>query len=317
MRIFQGENINLLYVEVLNSLLSDGFVITKSSKKIKELYDCVIKIDNPKEGIILVEGRPYNPAFLIAETLWNLTGDTDVWLCNYNKLYKNYFTNNKLEAGYGNRIFNWDKDTNQFELVAKRLIEEPNTQHADIIIFNPSFDLRNPKFVPCITKLKFRIREDKLYMSSFMRAQDMWLGFPYDINLLLTIFQLMSIRIEKPMGELHHYCDVLRLYEANFYQAKKIRISETSTNNFIDLNKQCDFNKLQFYKTIIRELPENTLDIILKEPEYWQNGIKACLAYSLLHKGFKKDVYAIVDSMTNCFKNQFKIWALYYHNFHC
>ncbi|MCC6754327.1 MAG: hypothetical protein IT266_10140 [Saprospiraceae bacterium] len=315
MRVFQGKNTNQLYIEIAHAILNEGEEIVKDGRKIRELFPCVIKIDHPDQGILLVEGRPYNPAFLIAETLWNLTGDTTDWLCNYNKIYHNYFTDNKLEAGYGNRIFNWDKNTNQFELVAKRLIDEPYSQHADITIFNPSFDLKNPKFVPCITKLKFRIRDNQLHMTSFMRAQDIWLGFPYDINLLLTIFQLMAIKVNKQMGDYYHYCDVLRLYEANFDKVQNLKPEYFNCNNHIDLNNRCDFAALRKYRDIIQHLPENSLELMKDEPEYWQNGIKACVAYSLLHKRKFEEAHKVIDSITNCLKVQFEIWAKHYHKF--
>lgn len=313
MVIFESENLNSLYVELVQSLIRDGKEIIKDRKKIKEIYPCMIKIRNPKEGILVVKGRPYSPAFVIAEAIWNLAGDSDDWLCRYNLIYKQYFTSGKLKAGYGNRIFNWDKNTNQFELVVERLTKEPNTLHASITIFNPEYDLKNPKFVPCITRLKFTIRENKLFMTSFMRAQDIWLGFPYDINLLLTIFQLMANRLNIEMGDYYHYCDVLRLYDSDYEQAEKVENSFVDCDNRIELEGKCDFQKFQFYKYILKDLPENSLELISNEPEYWQNGIKCCIAYNHLHRGMFQETQEIIETVSNCFKTQFQIWAEYYH----
>lgn len=315
MFIFESGDLQTLYKELVRSLINNGKEIRKAGKGIKELQPCVINIKNPKEGILVVRGRPYSPAFAVAETVWNLTGDSDSWLCNYNAIYKNYFTNGRLTAGYGNRIFNWDKDTNQFDLVAERLQAEPYTEHASITIFDPTHDLRNPKFVPCITKVKFRIRENRLHMTSFMRAQDIWLGFPYDLNLLLTLFQLMSIRLGIEMGQYYHYCDVLRLYETNYEQAASIGESFPGLNTQIDLEESCDFIKFHFYRSILKEMPDNSLDLIAGEPEYWKNGIKCCIAYNHLHKGNVQKTKQIVNTITNGFRQQFEIWAQHYHNY--
>jgi len=313
MLIFERNNLNSLYIDLVDSLVREGKQIVKEGRKIKELYPCVIKITDPKEGILVVEGRPYSPAFAIAETVWNLAGDSDAWLCKYNPIYEKYFTDGKLKAGYGNRILNWNENINQFELVAQRLENEPQTLHASITIFNPAYDLKNPKFVPCITRLKFTIRENKLFMTSFMRAQDIWLGFPYDINLLLTIFQLMSNRLNIEMGEYYHYCDFLRLYEADYEQASKIEKSYTECDRHIDLEGSCDFQKFHFYKSILKELPSNSLELISKEPEYWKNGIKCCIAYNYLHKGMFRESREIIETVSNCFKPQFESWAEFYH----
>ena len=314
MFIFEGDKLSPLYIELVRSLVKDGKEIEKAGKQIKELYPCVIKLTNPKEGILLVNGRPYSPAFIIAEAIWNLTGDSDNWLCRYNPAYKNYFTDGKLEAGYGNRIFNWDKNTNQFDLVADRLKSEPNTEHASITIFNPTYDLRNPKFVPCITKLKFRIRGNKLHMTSFMRAQDIWLGFPYDINLLLTLFQLMAIRLNIEMGDYYHYCDVLRLYEVNYTHTSQVEYFPINANTQVELEGVDDFQRFHFYRHILINMPNNSLELIDSEPDYWKNGLKCCIAYSHLHAGDMDRTMQIVSSITNGFRQQFQIWAQYYHN---
>ena len=315
MFLFESDKLSSLYVELVHALANKGKEIEKAGKRIKELYPCVIKLTNPREGILVVNGRPYSPAFTIAEAIWNLTGDNDRWLCTYNAIYESYFTDGTLKAGYGNRIFNWDKTTNQFDLVAERLTSEPSTEHASITIFNPTYDLRNPKFVPCITKLKFRIRENKLHMTSFMRAQDIWLGFPYDINLLLTLFQLMANRLHLEMGDYFHYCDVLRLYDANYKEADLIDCSSTELDRRIDLEGECNFEKFQFYRSLLKETPADTVELIESEPEYWKNGIKCCLAYRQLHKGDVPGTKQIVKTITNAFSEQFKIWSGHYHRY--
>lgn len=313
MNVFEDRDLNSLYIKLIHALNESGVEISKEGRKIKELAPCILKITSPKAGILVVEGRPYSPAFVVAETLWNLTGDSTDWLCDYNKVYEKYFTDKQLKAGYGNRIFNWGNDSNQFDLVAQRLEAEPFSEHASITIFNPTYDLKNPVFVPCITKLKFRIRNNKLHMTSFMRAQDIWLGFPYDINLLLTLFQLMSIRLNIEMGEYYHYCDVLRLYEVDYETSQYVRNTVELCDNNIELEGICDFGKFALYRSILKEMPLNSLELIKTEPEYWQNAIKCCIAYNHLHSGDVLKTREIVGSITNCFRQQFKIWAKHYH----
>ena len=349
MEIFESDNLESLYINMIQSLFEKGDEVEKLDKKIKEdggkfikeLYSCVIKIYNPLEGILQINGRPYNPAFAVAETLWNITGDTENWLINYNKLYKYYFEGKaKLRSGYGNRIFHWDSKTDQFELVINRFKEEPTTQHADIIIFDPRYDLSDPHFVPCITKIKFRIRNNKLHMSTFMRAQDVWRGFPYDINLLLTIFQLILNELKKnkeffnlELGSYYHYCDVLRLYKRDYQAANNlIQINnnqhfyfKNSVSKHINLYNECDFEKLNEYKNIIKkistfsslELSENKDEILSKikqYPDYWKDSIRVCLAYCLINKQRLEDATEVVKLITNAYKEQIIEWCKFYKN---
>lgn len=69
MFVFESDNLNSLYIELINSLSQKGKEIVKEGRKIKELYPCVIKITNPREGILVVKGRPYSPAFAIAKAV--------------------------------------------------------------------------------------------------------------------------------------------------------------------------------------------------------------------------------------------------------
>jgi thymidylate synthase len=338
-----GDTLDALYLQMVKSLLANGVEVEKmdntidndEGKYIKELYSCIIEIQDPMRGILNIQERAYNPAFAIAETIWNITGDTDCWLIKYNQLYEYYFDGkNNLNSGYGNRIFKWDSNTNQFENVVNRLKEESTTQHADIIIFNPLHDLKNPRFVPCITKIKFRIRNKELHMSTCMRAQDIWRGFPYDINLLLTLFQLMLNRLKQEtefsdlkMGTYVHYCDVLRLYKRNYDAAQRLikNVSDIHPDGteIINLNGQCDFEALQEYKKIIKKFaltPASDLNIRKKNylaqiknyPEYWQNSIKTCLAYCLAKNSNYDDVRIIVNSITNSYQKRFIEWCKFY-----
>ena len=345
MKIFESEHLDSLYFQMVNALINEGVEIEKKNKifddlggkYIKELYSCVIRISKPQEGILYIKGRAYNPAFAVAETLWNITADTDCWLANYNKLYLYYFDGKRdLNSGYGNRIFNWGAHLNQFELVVNRFKEESTTQHADIIIFDPTFDLCNPLFVPCITKIKFRIRNSKLYMITNMRAQDVWRGFPYDINLLLTIYQLMLNRLKKEIefadleyGTYEHHCDVLRLYRRNYQEAQNlIRLNQgenliKKNSSIIDLNGQCDFESYKQYKDLIKsfsflsidellEKKETVLEMLDNIPQYWKNSISICFAYCLIKQNEYQEAIHVLSLVDNIYKNQFIEWCNYY-----
>lgn len=184
------------------------------------------------------------------------------------------------------------------------------------MIFDPTYDLDFPKFVPCITMIKFRIRKNKLYMTSHMRAQDIWLGFPYDIFLLLFIFQVMGIMLDVELGDYHHECDVLRLYEDNFDESNLIRLKQLDTNQNtmkIDINKNEIFDKLNYFTGLIKIFPENFISLINKETIFWQNTLKVCYAYKLVKENKYKEAKNIIKSITNIHQDQFILWAKKYN----
>ena len=315
-KIFECDNINEIYNYMLEYVNKNGNEIEKYDKtKLKEIYNATIRIKKPQCSILAIKGRGYNPAFMVAETIWNLYGDTEEWLTKYNDKYQKYFFNGKLEAGYGNRLYNYN-GVNQIEKIVKLLKELPDTQQANAVIYNPEYDLCNPKFVPCITMLKFRIRENKLFMTTYMRAQDLWKGLPYDIFLLISIFNLIANLLNVEMGEYIHYCDTLRIYQDNYDEVKGFLTSNCKMN----LEKNINFYKeknivknIKKYRNLIREMPDDIITKIANEPIFWKNAIKTCYIYKLIKNNRYSDALEILNSIDNVFRELILDWAIKYN----
>lgn len=314
MYFFEGDNISKIFIQIIEKLKLEGEEINKDGNKIKELRPGVIRIKDPNRGVLFVRNRSYNPAFQVAETIWNLCGESDYWLTYYNEKYRKYFTNKKLLSAYGYRLLHWKNNTNQIEKIIKLLKENPVSQHANAIIFDPDYDLDNPKFVPCITMLKFRIRNNRLYMSSFLRAQDIWLGYPYDMFFLLTVFKLVAKLLNIEQGDYYHYCDVLRLYEIDYEAANDVQFVETDRdcNISLEFNPGHSFSKIKEYRDLIVNLPDNFLEKINREQEFWKNCLKSCYAYHLIKLERYDFANDVINSITNIYKEQFYQWAAKY-----
>ncbi len=314
--VFSGADLDTLYIQAVETVRESGTEIIKNGKRIKEIFPAVFVLEDPCTGILCVEHRPYNPAFLVAETLWNLTGDSADWLTLYNAKYAKFFSNGELKAGYGHRLFHWDgsqeRDLDQIDLIVRRLREEPVSQHGSATIFHPRYDLQNPAFVPCIMRLQFKVREGRLYMSSYLRAQDIWLGFPYDVHLLLSLFHLVALRLNLPLGRYYHYCDVLRLYEANYEAAEgPLRASESHRSRRIDLSGLGEDvpGRLGAYRDCLRDFSNCDDRCIDQQPPYWRDSLRICRAYRAVRTGDAALALEQVEQVENVLRDQFWIWA--------
>lgn len=314
--VFSGADLDALYVQAVKTLIESGEEIEKSGKRIKEIYPAVFVLEDPYAGILCVEHRPYNPAFLVAETLWNITGDSTDWLRQYNAKYSRFFSDGELKAGYGYRLFHWDgsqeRQLNQLDLIVRRLTEEPLSQHGSATIFHPSYDLQNPVFVPCITRLQFKVRGGRLYMSSYLRAQDIWLGFPYDVHLLLSLFQLVALKLNLPLGRYYHYCDVLRLYEVNYKAATEpLRVSKSHRSRRIDFSGLGEDvpGRLGTYRDWLRDFTLCDDRLIDQQPPYWRDSLRICRAYRAARSGDFSLARDQVEKVENALRDQFWIWA--------
>lgn len=313
MLYIESDNVNDVYRKLINEVYTHGNLLKKENGiTLKEIVPAMIKLTNPRCSIITHSGRPYNVAFMIAETLWNLSGDTSDWLCKYNKDYFQYYTDGKLNAGYGNRIFN--QMGNQFFKVAEMLKNDKDTSHATISVFLSSEDLNDSKFVPCISFLEFRVIDGKLIMFSRMRAQDLWKGFPYDLNLLISLFIYMSDLTGYEMGEYYHDCRAVRLYEDDFEDVKlflKIDEYQYAKPEKIDIPK-CD-KDLLILKNIISETTSFDFSIIEQQSSYLKNGVMACITYRLIHNKCYEEANNYLNKIDNTFKNQILIWSRRYY----
>jgi thymidylate synthase len=319
MHVFSGTDLDALYVQAVRTLVENGKEIEKSGKRIKEIFPAVFVLEDPYTGILCVEHRPYNPAFLVAETLWNLTGDSADWLSRYNAKYSKFFSNGELRSGYGHRLFHWEGNPegtlDQIDLIVRRLREEPFSQHGSATIFHPGYDLQNPVFVPCITRLQFKVREGRLFMSSYLRAQDVWLGFPYDVHLLLSLFQLVALRLDLPLGRYYHYCDVLRLYEVNYEAAAEpLRASESHRSRRIDFSGlgETPSELLATYRNWIRDSHFDD-QLIDQQPPYWRDSLRICWAYRAVRRGDYSLAIDQVERVESILKDQFWIWLAKFH----
>ena len=313
---------NQLYTELVEDIYENGTILTKKDgTTLKEIIPATIEISNPKHAILTQPFRMYNPAFMVAECLWNLCGDKTEWLADYNWKYRKYFKEGILEAGYGNRIINGS--INQLEQVVNLLKDKPDTSRATISIFNAEEDYKETNFVPCISFLKFRILEDsegkkqRLYMWSFMRAQDIWKGFPYDIFLLLSIFQYVAETLGMEMGSYFHVCDTIRLYSEDMTDIEYF-MKNAKTNvmpGVIELknNNNCTrFSDFQKYRDLIMN-DVYDLGSIASIPEYWKNAILTCWTYKNIKVLKYEDAYILLKMITNEFAQQTINWSRRYN----
>lgn len=315
MLIFENDNINLLYKDLIKNVYENGNSLEKKNGTVlKEIVPAVIHITDPLNSIITHEGRPYNVAFMVAETLWNLCGEVDDWLCKYNKLYEKYFTNGKLYAGYGNRILNGT--TNQLQQVINWLKKDCDTSRATISIFNQNEDSIEGIFVPCINFIKFRIIDNKLNMFTFMRAQDLWRGFPYDLHLLISIFIYTSILLNVEIGDYYHICDSIRLYDDDSKDIEDFLKIKNCGNKPDKMDFGLDSNnveeKINYYCNIISGKELCSIEKIMQEPRYWKNSILSCLVYNGIKSHNYNFSYYLLNRIDNYFKKQIFIWSKRY-----
>lgn len=244
MYVFQGENPSVLQVEMLNDLMAKGDECTPRGKKIKELRPVSIEFFNPLRRVTFLRGRRINPFFQVAESLWIISGHSDVdFLDLFNKNMVNFSDDGKyFNASYGERIRSFGKNdlhrviynpVDQLEDVYLKLTSDKDSRQATIIISHPQFDNSSytvgeqGKDIACNLAITFKVRQNKLHMMVFNRSNDiLWGLFGANLCQFSTIQELLATWLGVEVGSYHHVTDSLHLYVDTYGSGENEKIFE-------------------------------------------------------------------------------------------
>lgn len=216
---------NLAWVIGLLGVLESGNDVAPRGQVTKELLQQTSVIDMRRPVVTLPE-RKLSTKFLGGEAYWILSGDNRVeTIAPYNKNIVNYSDDGKTFFGaYGPRILS------QLDYVVDKLKSDADTRQAVLIIWR-----ENPpetKDVPCTVAVNFMIRDHKLNCHVYMRSNDLWLGFPYDVFNFSMLSHLVCCRLNAFVvenggviiepGTLYHTASSRHIYEQHFEQVRQL-----------------------------------------------------------------------------------------------
>jgi thymidylate synthase len=151
--------------------------------------------------------------YAIGEMIWYLSGN-DALKCiqNYTDSWDRMSDDGLVvNSNYGYCIKH-KFDFDQWEEVKKELQDNPKSRRAVIHIKSPYDDI-NSKDVNCTVCLQFFIRDEKLYLTTYMRSNDLWMGFPYDVFQFTCMQIRMAMELNIDIGTYTHIVGSLHLYE--------------------------------------------------------------------------------------------------------
>lgn len=199
---------NLLCKEPSLSQSRDGGVVG-------EVLNAVTVINDPTKCIMKNDIRKLPMRYCIGEMLWYMSGNRS--LKEIQKYTKNWDRmsddGETVNSNYGYCIqskFGFD----QWEYVKNMLKSNPESRQA--VVHIKTADATESKDVNCTVCLQFMIRNGKLYMTTYMRSNDIWLGFPYDVFQFTAMQILMSMELGVELGTYTHIAGSLHLYERNY-----------------------------------------------------------------------------------------------------
>lgn len=184
-----------------------------------EVINAVTVIEDPTRCIMRNKIRNMPIRYAIGEFLWYLSGNNKLseirkYTSAWDRMSDDSVT---VNSNYGfciKKKFGFD----QWEYVKKMLTESPCSRQA--VIHIKTADDKKSNDVNCTVCLQFFIRDSKLYMTTYMRSNDLWMGFPYDVFQFTNLQILMSMELGVELGTYTHIAGSLHLYERDLKKVK-------------------------------------------------------------------------------------------------
>lgn len=179
-----------------------------------EIINAVTVIKDPTRCIMKNKIRKMPMRYAIGELLWYLSGNNDLKSIQmFTKAWDRMSDDGEtVNSNYGYCLM--DKfGFNQIEQALIQLHDNPNSRQVVLHIKEARNMIDNPtKDLNCTVCLQLFIREGKLYMTTYMRSNDLWMGFPYDVFQFTCLQILLAMRLHVDVGTYTHVAGSLHLY---------------------------------------------------------------------------------------------------------
>lgn len=213
--------------ENLYNIITSGYELTQESRDgavVGEIINSITVIEDPTRCILRSKIRNLPMRYMIGELLWYLSGNPSLDAIRlYTKAWDRMSDNGKtVNSNYGYRIQNMVDEVdglkfNQLEMVERILSEHPESRQAVIHIKQARDLIDHPsKDVNCTVCLQFFIRDGKLYCTTYMRSNDLWMGFPNDVFQFTCIQIYLAMKLGVELGTYTHIAGSLHLYERDY-----------------------------------------------------------------------------------------------------
>jgi|GEM_PF-1425031 len=234
MNNFKGNDFNTLYKQIAKKLLTEPeYVITnRTGEKLHELTDVHLELTNINNCYAFC--RDLNTHYLAGELLFYLKGKN---LLKNIELYSSFWKTIsddgvKVNSCYGYYIWNasgysnMSKGYGQYGYVLKQLKNNSETKKAVLTIYDGNEHSKKSEDNPCTMFLQFYIRNNKLFLATHMRSNDVWFGITYDLPFFcllqkMVYFELLETYPKLCCGSYIHITSSLHVYQKDFENLKK------------------------------------------------------------------------------------------------
>ena len=264
MKIYNSTDFNKTYLDILKDLMNKPMykVTNRKGETLHEITNFNLVLSDLNKCYCFC--RNLNLHYLIGELLFYLKGENKLENIEYySKFWKRISDDEiNLNSCYGYYIWKQPLNhikVNQYRYCLHQLLRNKESKKAVITIYSAVHHSKETKDNPCTMFLQFYIRENKLYLKTHMRSNDIWFGLPYDLPFFVMLQKMMYIDLKNQtiydnleLGDYIHSSNSLHLYEKDFKAVsdvikkpyKEILLPEFTQISYSQLNSLIDFENV-------------------------------------------------------------------------
>lgn len=218
----QYDSLDEAWHAVAKHLMEDGEHRSSRAGDVIELLGYSFRLRTPLASWVNSRIRKASKAYAAAELLWYLSGSNrGAHIAAYAPSYENFLNDGVAYGAYGKR---W-KDYNQLRQLILTLMRARDSRQAVLANWTPH-DITeaargDKRDIPCTLALQFILRDSSvtgrpaLNVVTTMRANDWWLGMPYDVWCFSQVQRLIAAALRVDPGWYQHQVGSLHAYDRN------------------------------------------------------------------------------------------------------
>ena len=233
--------------QIYRDLVEQGVSASPRGLDTKEIEDYQFRLADGTQGISLLKSRKLNYSLIALEYMSYAAGlgGTREHADLMKIVAPNFAafidqTTGILNGAYGPRI------GTQIDDVISLLTKDPDSRQAQIIITRPHElhrvlepeHLGADKDFPCTQLFTFRVRQNKLNMSTVMRSNDIYWGTPYDVAAFTLLQRLMASMLRLEVGTYTHYAASIHMYENSHDKLREAYVTNELKGGKVTLEPQ-------------------------------------------------------------------------------
>ncbi|GAA0695148.1 thymidylate synthase [Kitasatospora atroaurantiaca] len=210
------------YIEVLRHVSEDyEFRNAPRGNTSRESLGLSFQLSDPRSRTPFLNSRKINPIYHFAEALWYLGGRSDLAMIGYYAPRRHRDSHDGVTidgSAYGARIFQ-----QPYEQAVELLQGEKDSKRAVLPVFRAG-ELADPQSpdVPCLLALHLLLREGRLHMVCYMRANDADRGLIADVFSFTLIQEFTACVLGVDLGTYTHHVGSMHIGEPDMPRVEQV-----------------------------------------------------------------------------------------------